>query len=105
MKKFLAVLLMFLLVVTVSFAIKGYGPGDGIPDGPDDGAGYGSPGTGTGEGPGKGKFENNTLTEDFEILETDMQEEKEEEMPFTWMRKIAEMFRNMFKRMLSQSTA
>jgi hypothetical protein len=102
MKKIIVVFLMFLLIGAVSFANNGNGPGDGIPDGPDDGAGYGSPGTGNGEGPGGGKLDNESLSEEFESLEN--QVENEEKQPFGWLRKIMEMFQNMFKRMLSQLT-
>jgi hypothetical protein len=103
MKKIIVVFLMFLLIGAASFANNGNGPGDGISDGPDDGAGYGSPGTGNGEKPGGGKLDIESLSEEFETLED--QVENEENQPFGWFRKIMEMFRNMFKRMLSQLTA
>jgi hypothetical protein len=99
MKKIIVVFLMLLLIGVVSFANNGNGPGDGISDGPDDGAGYGSFEKGNGEGPGGGKLDNESLSEEFETLKN--QVENKENQPFGWLRKIMEMFRNTFKRMFS----
>ncbi|MFW6149423.1 MAG: hypothetical protein ACOC6D_06165 [Atribacterota bacterium] len=101
MKKLFIIVLILIMGFTLTLAINGYGPGDGISDGPDDGSGYGSDDNGNGQGPGKGKEVENT--EEFTTLENPKinNHKDEENSMFKWMRKIAEMFQNMFRRMFS----
>jgi hypothetical protein len=59
-KRLTAIVLFFLLAFGIALSINGSGPGDGIPDGPDDDAGYGAPNDScNGNGPGYGKLDSN----------------------------------------------
>jgi hypothetical protein len=56
MKRITAIVLFMLFVFGIALSINGSGPGDGVPDGPDDDAGYGAPDDSCeGNGPGQGK--------------------------------------------------
>ena len=60
MKRLTAIVLFFLFAFGIALSINGIGPGDGIPDGPDDDAGYGAPNDScNGNGPGYGKLDSN----------------------------------------------
>lgn len=99
MKKLFIVVLTLIMGFSLTLAINGYGPGDGISDGPDDGSGYGSDDNDGGQGPGKGKEVENM--EEFTVLETPetIYQKNTEDNIFRWVKKITEMFQNMLQRM------
>lgn len=95
MKRAAVIFLLIVFSAVLLLAINGHGPGDGISDGPDDGAGYGSPGTGNGEGPGSGKLASIDQAAGFTAALFDVKKSKSDFI--SWLEKISLLIRNAFK--------
>jgi len=99
MRKAILIVLFVSLFFGLALANNGKGPGDGIPDGQEPGAGFGSPGTGKGEGPGAGKVDSGGSTS---LQLENLEEETESSEPFLvrlmnrLLMKIQNAFKNIF---------
>jgi len=104
MRKAILIVLFVSLFFGLALANNGKGPGDGIPDRQEPGAGFGSPGIGKGEGPGAGKVDSGGSTSlQVEILEEET--ESSEPLLVRSMNRLVEMIRNMLRNLFRVRTA
>ena len=100
MRKAMLILLFVSMIFGLTLANNGKGPGDGIPDGQEPGAGFGSPGIGKGEGPGAGKVDSGGSTT---LLLENLEAETESSEPLLvrlmnrLVMKIQNAFKNIFR--------
>jgi hypothetical protein len=104
MRKTLLILLFVSMIFGLTLANNGKGPGDGIPDGQEPGAGFGSPGIGKGEGPGAGKVDSGGSTT---LLLENLEAETVSSKPVLVrsMNRLVEMIRNMLRNLFRVRTA
>ncbi len=100
MRKAKLIVLFVSLFFCLALANNGKGPGDGIPDQQEPGAGFGSPGIGKGEDPGAGKVDSGGSTS---LQLENLEEETESSEPLLvrlmniLVMKIQNAFKNIFR--------
>ena len=96
MRKAILIVLFVSLFFGLALANNGRGPGDGIPDQQEPGAGFGSPGIGKGEGPGDCKVDSGgSILLQLENLEEEM--ESSEPLLVRLMNSLVMKIKNAFK--------
>lgn len=96
MRKAILIVLFVSLFFGLALANNGKGPGDGIPDGQEPGAGFGSPGTGKGEGPGAGKVDSGGSTS-LQLENLEEETESSEPLLVLLMNRLLMKIQNAFK--------
>lgn len=96
MRKAILIILFVSLFFGLALANNGKGPGDGIPDGQEPGAGFGSPGTGKGEDPGAGKVDSRGSTS-LQLENLEEETESSEPLLVRLMNRLLMKIQNAFK--------